>query len=88
MFTSVGSVAATGASVLLSKMNIYTEKERAEKILSQAFILTIAYSLLIEIVLYFFLEEFLFLFGGRKETIVHAAQYLRILIPSLMFLIY
>lgn len=85
LFTAVGSLIGTGASMLLSEISPTENKETTGEITTQAFILTLVLSLLLILLSIPFLKEILLLFGGRKDTIPYAVRYLHILIPGSIF---
>ena len=74
----VGAGSASRISITLGENN----KEKAEKILSNALILTLIISGAVVILSYIFLNDVLVLFGGSDKTIRYAEEYMRIIIPS------
>lgn len=74
----IGAGSASRISITLGE----NDKEKAEKILSNALILTIIISGAVVILSYIFLSDILVLFGGSAETIRYAEEYMRIIIPG------
>ncbi|MDD3320753.1 MAG: MATE family efflux transporter [Paludibacter sp.] len=74
----VGVGAASRISITLGE----NKREKAEKILSNALILTFIISGSVIVLSYIFLSDLLRLFGGTQETIQYAEEYMRIIIPG------
>ena len=77
----VGVGAASRISITLGENN----REKAEKILSNALILTFIISGSIIILSYVFLGDLLRMFGGTPQTVQYAEEYMRIIIPGGIF---
>jgi len=73
----VGQGAATHISIALGKK----ENETANKILSNAFVLTLIVSGSVILLMYLFLDEILIAFGGTATIIPYAKEYLKIILP-------
>ncbi|MEI8086780.1 MAG: MATE family efflux transporter [Paludibacter sp.] len=74
----VGAGAATRISITLGENN----KEKAEKILGNAFTLTIIISGTVVFLSYIFMHDLLRLFGGTEKTMQYAEDFMRIIIPG------
>ena len=74
----VGAGAATRISITLGENN----KEKAEKILANALLLTFIISGTIVVLSFIFMHDLLRLFGGTEKTIQYAEDYMRIIIPG------
>jgi len=74
----VGAGSATRISITLGENN----KEKAEKILANALLLTFIISGTIVVLSYIFMHDLLRLFGGTEKTIQYAEDYMRIIIPG------
>lgn len=74
----VGAGSASRISITLGE----NDKEKAEKILSNALILTLIISGAVVILSYIFLSDVLVLFGGSAKTIRYAEEYMLIIIPG------
>ena len=77
----IGAGSASRISITLGQNN----KEKAEKILGNAFILTFILSGSVIIVSYIFMHDLLRLFGGTEKTIQYAEDFMRIIIPGSIF---
>ena len=77
----VGAGAAARISITLGENN----HEKAEKILGNAFFLTIIISGTVVILSYIFMNDLLQLFGGSENTIKYAKDYMQIIIPGGIF---
>lgn len=77
----IGAGSASRISITLGE----NDKEKAEKILSNAFTLTILISGTAIILSYIFLKDLLQLFGGTEQTVKYAEDYMRIIIPGGIF---
>ena len=77
----VGAGSAARISITLGENN----KEKAEKILANALILTFLISGTVVIISYIFMSDFLRLFGGTTKTIRYAEEFMRIIIPGGIF---
>ena len=77
----VGSGAASRISIFLGEGN----KEKAEQILANTLILTFIVSGFAIAISFFFMSDILHLFGGTKNTIQYAENYMRIIIPGAVF---
>jgi putative MATE family efflux protein len=76
----VGMLVGTGAAAVVSiKLGQKKEKE-AEKILGNAFILTLVISLIVTIIGIVFLEPILVLFGASEETMPYAKSFSTVLL--------
>lgn len=73
----VGQGAATHISIALGKK----ENETANKILGNAFVLTLIVSGSVISLMYLFLNEILIAFGGTAAIIPYAKEYLKIILP-------
>lgn len=73
----VGQGAATHISIALGKK----ENETANKILSNAFVLTLIVSGSVILLMYLFLDKILIAFGGTATIIPYAKEYLKIILP-------
>ncbi|NDP22516.1 MAG: MATE family efflux transporter [Paludibacter sp.] len=74
----VGAGSASRISITLGE----NDTEKAEKILSNALILTLIISGTVIVISYIFLNDVLVLFGGSDKTIQYAEEYMRIIIPG------
>jgi putative MATE family efflux protein len=74
----VGAGAAARISITLGENN----KEKAEKILANALVLTFIISGTVVILSYIFMSDVLRLFGGTEKTIQYAEEFMRIIIPG------
>ena len=74
----VGAGAATRISITLGENN----KEKAEKILGNAFTLTFIISGTVIILSYIFMHDLLRLFGGTVKTMQYAEDFMKIIIPG------
>jgi putative MATE family efflux protein len=77
----VGAGSAARISITLGE----NDKEKAEKILANAFILTFLISGTVIIISYIFMSDVLRLFGGTSKTISYAEDFMRIIIPGGIF---
>ena len=77
----VGAGSATRISITLGENN----KEKAEKILANALILTFIISGTVVIISYIFMSDLLRLLGGTPKTIRYAEDFMRIIIPGGIF---
>jgi putative MATE family efflux protein len=77
----VGAGSAARISITLGENN----KEKAEKILANAFTLTLIISGTVIIVSYIFMGDLLRLFGGTEKTIHYAEDFMKIIIPGGIF---
>lgn len=68
----------TGGAPLFSMARGAKEEKKAEKILSQVFMLLIVSSVILFILLYIFRIDILYLFGAGEESIGYADSYLKI----------
>lgn len=74
----VGAGSASRISITLGENN----KEKAEKILANALVLTLIISGTVVLLSYIFMSDLLHLFGGTEKTIKYAEDYMRIIIPG------
>jgi len=74
----VGAGAASRISITLGEK----DKDKAEKILANALVLTLIISGTVVIVSYIFMNDILLLFGGSEKTVRYAQDYMRIIIPG------
>jgi len=74
----VGAGAATRISITLGENN----QVKAEKILGNAFTLTIIISGTVVFLSYIFMHDLLRLFGGTEKTMQYAEDFMRIIIPG------
>ncbi|MFZ4724797.1 MAG: MATE family efflux transporter, partial [Paludibacter sp.] len=70
----VGAGSAARISITLGENN----KEKAEKILANAFVLTLIISGTVVILSYIFMSDVLRMFGGTEKTIGYAEEFMRI----------
>jgi len=77
----VGAGSAARISITLGEAN----KEKAEKILANALILTFIISGIVILISYIFMSDVLQLFGGTSKTIQYAEEYMKIIIPGAIF---
>jgi len=74
----VGAGAASRISITLGE----NDKNKAEKILANALVLTLIISGAVIIIAYIFMNDILILFGGSEKTVRYAQDYMRIIIPG------
>jgi len=77
----IGAGSAARISITLGENN----REKAEKILCNAFTLTLIISGSVIILSYIFMSDLLRLFGGTEKTIRYAEDFMRIIIPGGIF---
>jgi len=77
----VGAGSAARISITLGEGN----REKAEKILGNAFTLTLIISGTVVVLSYVFMSDLLRLFGGTEKTIQYAEAFMRIIIPGGIF---
>jgi len=77
----VGAGAASRISIRLGE----GDKDRAEKILANALILTFIISGTVIIISMIFMDSLLVLFGGSENTVKYAQEFMRIIIPGNIF---
>lgn len=86
VLTAVGMLVGAGAA---SRISIYLgkgEKDTAERIIGNAFLLTVVLTGLASAILYLFLDDALILVGASKETFGFAKEFLHYYLPGSMFL--
>lgn len=74
----IGAGSASRISITLGENN----KEKAEKILGNAFTLTFIISGTVIIISYIFMHDLLRLFGGTQKTMQYAEDFMKIIIPG------
>jgi len=79
---AVGMLVGTGAAAVVSIKLGQNKREQAEKIVGNAFMLTIILSILISILGLIFLEPILLLLGASPETMPYAKQFATILLAG------
>lgn len=77
----IGAGAASRISITLGENN----HEKAEKILGNAFTLTFIISGTVILLSYLFMRPLLEMFGGTKETLQYAEEFMQIIIPGGIF---
>jgi len=77
----IGAGSAARISITLGENN----KEKAEKILGNAFTLTFIISGTVIILSYIFMHDLLQLFGGTEKTTKYAEDFMRVIIPGGIF---
>ena len=77
----VGVGAASRISITLGENDL----EKAEKILANAFTLTLIISGTVILLSYFFMSDVLRMFGGTEKTIGYAEDFMKIIIPGSIF---
>ena len=77
----IGAGSAARISITLGQNNI----EKAEKILANAFTLTLIISGTVVVISYIFMRDALLLFGGTSRTIHYAEDFMQIIIPGGIF---
>lgn len=77
----IGAGSAARISITLGEGN----KEKAEKILGNAFTLTVIISGTVIVLSYIFMHDLLRLFGGTEKTIKYAEDFMQIIIPGGIF---
>ena len=82
---ALGMLVGAGASSRISISLGKRDHERAEKILGNSFLLTIALNLVFITLLMIFLEPILMAFGASEETYPFARDYLQIILPGNIF---
>ncbi|MDZ5252157.1 MATE family efflux transporter [Clostridium sp. LIBA-8841] len=88
LFTILGAFCvaiAIGGSTNISIKLGEENREEAEKILGNTFILSIVVALIIMIGGFFFLEEILYFFGASNDTIIYAKDYISLIIVGSWF---
>lgn len=78
----VGMLVGTGAAAVVSIKLGQKKAEEAEKIVSNALVLTIIFSIAVSVVGIIFLEPILKLFGASAETMPYAKKFARILLAG------
>jgi putative MATE family efflux protein len=81
-FAATGMLIGAGSAARISISLGEKDKNKAEKILGNALVLTFIISAIVFTLSYIFLKDILILFGGSEETIPYAEKYLRIIIPA------
>jgi putative MATE family efflux protein len=79
--TLIGAGSAARISIALGENN----KEKAEKILGNAFILIFIVTGIVSVVSYIFMHDILHFFVGTEKTIQYAEDIMRIIIPGSIF---
>jgi len=77
----IGAGAASRISITLGE----NDREKAEKILGNAFTLTLIISGAATVISYYFMHDVLLLFGGTERTIQYAEDFMSIIIPGSIF---
>jgi len=77
----IGAGSAARISITLGENN----REKAEKILANAFTLTLIISGTVVILSYIFMSDLLRLFGGTEKTIRYAEDFMKVIIPGGIF---
>jgi putative MATE family efflux protein len=83
--SSLGLLVGAGASSRISLALGQKNKQRAEQILGNAFLLLIAFNVVTTTVFLVFLEPILMAFGASELTLPYAREYLQIIIPGNIF---
>lgn len=82
LLMAFGTLIGVGGSTRISIVLGMKDKERAERILGTAIVLTVVIWLVVCSSCLIFLDPLLRLFGGSDQTIPYATDYLRIIIPG------
>ncbi|NDV47834.1 MATE family efflux transporter [Paludibacter sp. 221] len=82
ILTAFGMLVGAGAAARISITLGEKDKEKAERILANAFILTFLVSGFAIVLSYIFMGDILRLFGGTDNTVKYAEDYMRIIIPG------
>lgn len=82
ILTAFGMLVGSGAAARVSITLGAGDKEKAEKILGNTFILTFIITGFAIVVSYIFMGDLLRLFGGTENTVGYAEEYMRIIIPG------
>ena len=77
----IGAGSASRISITLGE----NDREKAEKILGNAFTLTLLISGTVITLAYIFMHKLLLLFGGTVQTIQYAEEFMKIIIPGNIF---
>lgn len=85
ILTAFGMLVGSGAASRISISLGENDKEKAERILANTFILTFFVSGFAIIMSYIFMGDLLRLFGGTENTVQYAEDYMRIIIPGAIF---
>lgn len=78
-----GAGGAPLAAIELGKNN----KDQAEKIMTNSFLLLLVFSIILTIILYIFAPQFLTMFGASEVTLPYAVDYARIYILGIVFIL-
>ena len=82
---ALGMLVGAGASSRISISLGKKDHNRAEKILGNSFLLTVALNLVFITLLMIFLEPILMAFGASEQTLPYARDYLQIILPGNIF---
>lgn len=82
ILTAFGMLVGSGAAARISITLGADDKEKAERILANTFILTFIVSGFAIVLSYIFMSDLLRLFGGTENTVKYAEEYMRIIIPG------
>ncbi len=85
IMTAFSMLIGIGASARLSIRLGEKEIEKAEKILGNAFVLTLIVSALFITISMLFLKDILIILGGSDNTLEYAVEYMQIIIPTSIF---
>ncbi|MDN4753261.1 MATE family efflux transporter [Porphyromonadaceae bacterium W3.11] len=80
-----GVLIGAGASARISILLGQKRQDEAERLLGNAFVLTILTSLTLIITMMIFLDDLLLSFGASQDTLPYAKEYLQIVIPANIF---
>lgn len=87
LITAFSMLAGAGGAPLASIALGKNEKEQAEKIMTNAFLLLLIFSAFLTVVLYIFAPQLLTMFGASDVTLPYAVDYARIYILGTVFIL-
>lgn len=82
ILTAFGMLVGSGSAARISITLGANDKEKAERILANAFILSFIVSGFAILLSYIFMSDLLRLFGGTESTVKYAEEYMQIIIPG------
>lgn len=85
MIISFSTLISAGAGSRISIALGENDKDKAERLIGNALILTVVISILISTISYFFMHDLLRLFGGTDKTIQYAEDLMVVIIPGSIF---
>ena len=86
IFNVIGALGGIGCGITVSKCSGSGQKKKAARVFTSAFFFMVVVTLLLDILIFLFMDQILHIFGATNENLLFAREYLSVILLGSVFI--